>query len=109
MALWAIGPSGAVEPPPLLTLDTACVYLKGGLCGVWRIFRRGGVKTCKIGDGGRTRGEFGEVINIQQLSSSEGVTAGPLSPPPFLRVLSMPESRWNVRAQGGGSTLVLSN
>lgn len=30
MALWTAGLSRAVEPPALLTLDTACVYLKGG-------------------------------------------------------------------------------
>ena len=84
MALWAAGPSGAVEPPALLTLDTACVYLKGGLCGVWRTSREEeggglplGVKRRKTGGGGRARGEFGEVINIQQLSSSEGVTTLP--------------------------------
>lgn len=52
MALWAAGPSGAVEPPALLTLDTACVYLKGGLCGVWRTPREeeeeeGGRSGCK--------------------------------------------------------------
>lgn len=75
MALWAAGLSGAVEPPALLTLDTACVYLKGGLCGVWRTSREGGggplgVKRRKTGGGGRARGEFGEVINIQQLSSA---------------------------------------
>lgn len=116
MALWAAGPSGAVEPPALLTLDTACVYLKGGLCGVWRTSReeeRGarGVKRRKTGGGGRARGEFGEVINIQQLlrRSYYPATPPPPPPPPLLCVLSMPESRWNVRAQGGGSSLVLSN
>lgn len=66
-----------------------------------------GVKRRKTGEGG----EFGKVINIQQLNSSEGVTILlhfhllPSSMCP----LSMPESRWNVRAQGGGSSLVLSN
>lgn len=84
MALWAAGLSRAVEPPALLTLDTACVYLKGGHCGVWRTSTEAGVgweggplgvkrrKTL----GGRREGKRGvwKVINIQQLSSSEGVT-----------------------------------
>lgn len=110
MALWAAGLSGAVEPPALLTLDTACVYLKGGLCGVWRTSREGGgalgVKRRKTGGGGKA--SLGEVINIQQLRRSYyPVTSPPL--PPLLCVLFMPESRWNVSAQGGGSSLVLSN
>ena len=80
MALWAVGLSGAVEPPALLTLDTACVYLKGGHCGVWRTSTEAGGGTLGVkrrkslwGEG-RAGGEFGKVINIQQLSSSEGVT-----------------------------------
>lgn len=43
MALWAASLSGAVEPPALLTLDTACVYLKGGHCGVWRTSTEAGL------------------------------------------------------------------
>lgn len=35
-ALWAAGPRRQLNPAPL-TLDTACVYLKGGYCDVWRI------------------------------------------------------------------------
>lgn len=73
-----------------------------------------GVKRRKTGGGGRARGELGEVINIQQLSSAQLLRRSyyPATPPPLpplLCVLFMPESRWNVSAQGGGSSLVLSN
>lgn len=79
MALWAAGVSGAVEPPPLLTLDTTCVYLKGGLCGVWRTSTVAvggplGAKRCKLEEEGGQEGSLGTVINIQQLSSPEGIT-----------------------------------
>lgn len=117
MALWAAGPSGAVEPPALLTLDTACVYLKGGLCGVWRTSEGGGrreggwplgVKRRKTGEG--KRGVWGgDKYSAAQLLRRSYYPATPPPPSPLLCVLFMPESRWNVRAQGGGSSLVLSN
>lgn len=51
-----------------------CLENLEGEGGEWR-GELVGVKRRKTGGGGRARGEFGEVINIQQLRSSEGVTA----------------------------------
>lgn len=82
--------AGAVEPPALLTLDTACVYLKeGGAAAVGFVVfgepRGGGVlgvKRRKSGGGGQAVFGVGEVINIQQLGSSGGVSRRPQPHPP---------------------------